>query len=86
MLAEAERAGGSIVRSSAQAEWRGTTGAFSDPDGYVWEVAHNPRMDDQHRRLNHNLMKQHSRAHLRRQGRPARDGDRRERVLSRRYT
>jgi hypothetical protein len=20
----------------------GTTGAFADPDGYVWEVAHNP--------------------------------------------
>jgi predicted lactoylglutathione lyase len=22
--------------------WGGTTGAFADPDGYVWEVAHNP--------------------------------------------
>ena len=42
VLAEAERACGSIVRPSATAEWGGTTGAFSDPDGYVWEVAHNP--------------------------------------------
>jgi catechol 2,3-dioxygenase-like lactoylglutathione lyase family enzyme len=42
VLAEAERAGGSIVRPSAVAEWGGTTGAFADPDGYVWEVAHNP--------------------------------------------
>jgi uncharacterized protein len=42
VLAEAERAGGTIVRSAAKAEWGGTTGAFADPEGYVWEVAHNP--------------------------------------------
>jgi predicted enzyme related to lactoylglutathione lyase len=41
VLADAERAGGSIVRPAGQASWGGTTGAFSDPDGYVWEVAHN---------------------------------------------
>ena len=42
VLAEAERAGGTIVRSAARADWGGYTGAFADPDGYVWEVAHNP--------------------------------------------
>jgi uncharacterized protein len=42
VLADAERAGGTIVRPAARAEWGGTTGAFADPDGYVWEVAHNP--------------------------------------------
>ncbi|MGH7921472.1 MAG: VOC family protein [Candidatus Dormibacteraceae bacterium] len=42
VLTDAEWAGGSIVRPAAPAEWGGTTGAFSDPDGYVWEVAHNP--------------------------------------------
>jgi uncharacterized protein len=42
VLAEAERAGGRIVRPAAAADWGGTTGAFADPDGYVWEVAHNP--------------------------------------------
>jgi catechol 2,3-dioxygenase-like lactoylglutathione lyase family enzyme len=42
LLADAERAGGRIVRPAGQAEWGGTTGAFADPDGYVWEVAHNP--------------------------------------------
>src|SRR4051794_19575798 len=42
VLAEAERAGGRIVRQAALAEWGGTSGAFADPDGYVWEVAHNP--------------------------------------------
>jgi catechol 2,3-dioxygenase-like lactoylglutathione lyase family enzyme len=42
VLAEAERAGGTVVRPAGQAEWGGITGAFADPDGYVWEVAHNP--------------------------------------------
>jgi uncharacterized protein len=42
VLAEAERGGASIVRPAALAEWGGTTGAFADLDGYVWEVAHNP--------------------------------------------
>ena len=42
VLVEAEGAGGTIVRQSAPAAWGGTTGAFADPDGHVWEVAHNP--------------------------------------------
>lgn len=42
VLADAELAGAKIVRHSAIAEWEGTSGAFADPDGYVWEVAHNP--------------------------------------------
>ena len=41
VLEEAQRAGGSIVRPAAVAEWGGMSGAFADPDGYVWEVAHN---------------------------------------------
>jgi catechol 2,3-dioxygenase-like lactoylglutathione lyase family enzyme len=42
VLADAERAGGTIRRPAGVAEWGGTTGAFADPEGYVWEVAHNP--------------------------------------------
>jgi len=42
VLAEAERAGGTIVRAATKADWGGYTGAFADVDGYVWEVAHNP--------------------------------------------
>lgn len=42
LLADAEAAGGSIVRPARLAEWGGTSGAFADPEGYVWEVAHNP--------------------------------------------
>ena len=42
VLAEAQRAGGTIERPATSADWGGVTGAFADPDGYVWEVAHNP--------------------------------------------
>jgi uncharacterized protein len=42
LLAAAARAGGSIARPAGRAVWGGYTGAFADPDGYIWEVAHNP--------------------------------------------
>lgn len=42
LLAEAKAAGGTVVRPAERAEWGGYSGAFADPDGYVWEVAHNP--------------------------------------------
>jgi uncharacterized protein len=42
VLAEAEQAGATITRPAARAEWGGYSGAFADPDGYVWEIAHNP--------------------------------------------
>jgi catechol 2,3-dioxygenase-like lactoylglutathione lyase family enzyme len=42
VLAQATHAGGTIKRPAARAAWGGYTGAFADPDGYVWEVAHNP--------------------------------------------
>jgi uncharacterized protein len=42
LLARAVSAGATIARPAARADWGGYTGAFADPDGYVWEVAHNP--------------------------------------------
>jgi len=42
VLSAAKAAGGTIRRPSAATDWGGTSGAFADPDGYVWEVAHNP--------------------------------------------
>jgi hypothetical protein len=42
VLADAERAGGRVVRRGVQMDWGGYSGAFADPDGHVWEVAHNP--------------------------------------------
>lgn len=42
VLAEAEAAGATIGRWGAPTEWGGYSGAFVDPDGHPWEVAHNP--------------------------------------------
>jgi catechol 2,3-dioxygenase-like lactoylglutathione lyase family enzyme len=42
LLADAERAGATIVRQAARTDWGGYSGAFADPEGYVWEIAHNP--------------------------------------------
>ena len=40
---EAAVAAGAELRRPADAmEWGGYSGAFADPEGYVWEVAHNP--------------------------------------------
>lgn len=44
-LAEAERAGAALVKPAAETFWGGYSGYFSDPDGYLWEVAHNPFTD-----------------------------------------
>jgi len=42
LLARAVEAGATLARAAARADWGGYSGAFADPDGYVWEVAHNP--------------------------------------------
>jgi predicted lactoylglutathione lyase len=42
VLAEAERAGGSISRPGGETFWGGYSGVFADPEGHAWEIAHNP--------------------------------------------
>ncbi|MEP2534010.1 VOC family protein [Shimia sp.] len=42
ILARAKAAGGKILKPAADIFWGGHIGYFSDPDGHVWEVAHNP--------------------------------------------
>jgi catechol 2,3-dioxygenase-like lactoylglutathione lyase family enzyme len=39
VLAQAERAGGTIVTPAQRAPWGGYFGYFSDLDGYLWKVA-----------------------------------------------
>ena len=41
-LSTAIEAGGALVREAAPTDWGGYQGYFADPDGHVWEVAHNP--------------------------------------------
>ena len=43
VLAEAERAGGRIVKPAGRAFWGGWYGYFADPEDNLWEVAHNPQ-------------------------------------------
>ena len=38
IMAEAERAGGTITKPPAKTFWGGYSGYFSDPDGHLWEV------------------------------------------------
>ena len=42
VLVEANAAGATIARSGAETFWGGYSGVFVDPDGHVWEIAHNP--------------------------------------------
>jgi catechol 2,3-dioxygenase-like lactoylglutathione lyase family enzyme len=42
VLALAEKAGGRIVKAAQKAFWGGWYGYFADPEGNLWEVAHNP--------------------------------------------
>jgi uncharacterized protein len=42
VLAEADGAGGTVLRPGAETFWGGYSGVFADPDGHPWEVAHNP--------------------------------------------
>jgi predicted lactoylglutathione lyase len=42
VLKEAEIAGAKIMKPAQEAFWGGYSGYFSDPDGFLWEVAWNP--------------------------------------------
>jgi uncharacterized glyoxalase superfamily protein PhnB len=39
VLAVAATAGAEIVKPAANTSWGGYSGYFTDPDGYLWEVA-----------------------------------------------
>jgi hypothetical protein len=39
VLDQAERAGAKIEKPAGSTQWGGYSGYFSDPDGYLWEVA-----------------------------------------------
>ncbi len=51
VLAAAAAAGATVPKPAEATEWGGYSGYFADPDGHVWEVAHNPfwPLDDAHR-------------------------------------
>ena len=42
ILEQARIAGGVITKKGQKTFWGGYNGYFTDPDGHLWEVAHNP--------------------------------------------
>ncbi len=44
VLAEAQAAGGRMVKPAQDVFWGGHSGYFADPDGHLWEVAWNPHL------------------------------------------
>lgn len=42
VIEQARAAGARIARKPGETFWGGYSGAFVDPDGHPWEVAHNP--------------------------------------------
>lgn len=42
IVAAAARAGGTVTRAPGETFYGGYAGCFADPDGHVWEIAHNP--------------------------------------------
>jgi uncharacterized protein len=41
-IEHARRAGASVPKPARKTFWGGYAGYFADPDGHLWEVAHNP--------------------------------------------
>lgn len=41
-MARAVKAGARLLKPAQKAFWGGYHGYFADPDGHIWEVAHNP--------------------------------------------
>jgi len=42
VLAQAVEAGATLIKAAEEVFWGGYSGYFRDPDGHLWEVAHNP--------------------------------------------
>ena len=44
VMAQAEKAGATIVKRANETFWGGYAGYFQDPDGHLWEVVWNPQL------------------------------------------
>lgn len=42
VLDKAVAAGATLIKAAEKTDWGGYSGYFADPEGYLWEVAHNP--------------------------------------------
>jgi uncharacterized glyoxalase superfamily protein PhnB len=46
-MAEADKAGATILKPAATLEWGGYGGSFADPDGYIWSIGYSAQGKDQ---------------------------------------
>lgn len=44
VMTEALAAGATLVKNPQKVFWGGYSGYFKDPDGHLWEIAHNPHV------------------------------------------
>jgi len=42
VIKQAVQAGATLVKQAQKVFWGGYSGYFKDPDGHLWEIAHNP--------------------------------------------
>ena len=42
VVSQAIEAGATLVKDPQKVSWGGYSGYFKDPDGHLWEIAHNP--------------------------------------------
>ena len=47
IIAEAEKAGATILKPAAALQWGGYGGSFADPDGYIWSLGYSAPGTDQ---------------------------------------
>ncbi|WP_204001561.1 VOC family protein [Virgisporangium aurantiacum] len=47
ILAEAEKAGATILKPAGDLPWGGYGGTFADPDGYIWSLGYSGHSTDQ---------------------------------------
>jgi catechol 2,3-dioxygenase-like lactoylglutathione lyase family enzyme len=47
IMADAEKAGATILKPAATLQWGGYGGSFADPDGYIWNLGYSAQGADQ---------------------------------------
>jgi catechol 2,3-dioxygenase-like lactoylglutathione lyase family enzyme len=47
IIAEAEKAGATILKPAGALPWGGYGGSFADPDGYIWSLGYSAHSTDQ---------------------------------------
>jgi catechol 2,3-dioxygenase-like lactoylglutathione lyase family enzyme len=47
IIADAEKAGATILKPAATLQWGGYGGTFADPDGYIWNIGYSAQGKDQ---------------------------------------